>query len=329
MIGPFASLRRALYRRGILRSESLPRPVISVGNLGVGGSGKTPHVRFLASWMTGLGLKVAVLSRGYGRESRGVVWVSRGEGPLVSAEVGGDEPVLLAALLPGVPVMVGEARAEAGRECLRNRDVDVFLLDDGYQHLSLQRDADLLLVDAVRGLGNRRTLPFGPLREPPGNARFADALVVTRCTDPAEGEKTAAAVPFPAERPRAFSRLVPRSLVDRRGVESPLPAPGEEVAAFCGLACNDQFFATLRDAGFVLRKSLSYGDHHRYRSADIQEISAAAGGLPTVTTDKDLVRLPDRVPFDVKALRVEVEFLAGWDALSRLLLDRMRPAERR
>ncbi len=326
MIGPIASLRRALYVRGILRAEALPRPVISVGNLGVGGSGKTPHVQFLAAWMTGLGLKVAVLSRGYGRKSRGVVWVSHGEGPLVSVEEGGDEPVLLAALLPGVPVLVGEARAEAGRECLRRQDVEVFLLDDGYQHLSLRRDADLLLVDAGRGLGNRRTLPLGPLREPPGNARFADALVVTRCADLAKGEETAAAIPFPAERPRAFSRLVPRSLVDRRGVESPLPSREQEVAAFSGLARNDQFSAALRESRFVLRKFLGYRDHHRYRPSDVADIAAAAGGVPVLTTEKDLVRLPERVPFDVKALRVGVEFLAGWDALSRFLLERVRSA---
>ena len=329
MIGPFASLRRALYGWGILRSESLPRPVISVGNLTVGGSGKTPHVRFLASWMTGLGFRVAVLSRGYGRESRGILWVSRGEGPLVSARIGGDEPVLLAGLLPGVPVLVGESRAEAGRECLRRQKVDVFLLDDGFQHVSLRRVADILLVDGGRGLGNRRTLPLGPLREPAVNARFADALVVTKCAGLAQGEEVAAAVPFPADRPRAFSRLAPRSLVDRRGGESPLPSPGEEVVAFCGLARNDQFSATLRESGFIARKFLGYGDHHRYLPAEIDEIASAAGGLPVLTTEKDLVRLPERLPFDVKALRVEVEFLAGWDVLSRFLMERVQTGEER
>jgi tetraacyldisaccharide 4'-kinase len=324
VIGAFASLRRELYRRGILRSEALPRPVVSVGNLTVGGSGKTPHVQFLASWMKGLGLRVAVLSRGYGRGSRGIVWVSRGEGPLVSPGIGGDEPVLLAVSLRGVPVLVGEVRAEAGRECLRRQEVDVFLLDDGFQHLSLRRDADILLVDAGRGLGNRRTLPFGPLREPAGNARFADALVVTKCTGLSQGEGVARTIPFPADRPKAISRLVPRLLVDRRGFESPLPPPGEEVVAFCGLARNDQFSATLRESGFVLRKFLAYGDHHRYRPADLEDISSAAGGAPVLTTEKDLVRLPERPPFDVKALRVGVEFLAGWDVLSRFLLERVR-----
>jgi tetraacyldisaccharide 4'-kinase len=303
--------------------------VISVGNLTVGGSGKTPHVQFLASWLLGLGFRVAVLSRGYGRGSGGVVWVSRGEGPLVTHEDGGDEPVLLASSLPGVSVLVGESRAEAGRECLRRQKVDVFLLDDGFQHLSLRRDADVLLVDAGRCLGNRRTLPFGPLREPAGNSRFADALVVTKCKDPARGNEVAAAVRFPAGRPRAFSRLVPRSLVDRRGCVTPLPPPGEEAVAFCGLARNEQFSSTLEESGFVLRKFLGYGDHHRYRRADLEEIASAAGGLTALTTEKDLVRLPEELPFDVKALRVEVEFLEGWDALSRFLLERARPGEGR
>lgn len=324
MIGPFAASRRWLYRRGILHAEALPRPVISVGNLAVGGAGKTPHVQFLASWLAGLGARPAVLSRGYGRKSRGVVWVSHGEGPLVPADVGGDEPVLLASLLPGVPVLAGEVRADAGRECLKRHDVDVFLLDDGFQHLRLSRDADLLLVDAGRGLGNRRTLPLGPLREPAGSARFADALIVTKCVDLAKGRETAAAIPFPPGRPRAFSRLSPRSLVDRGGRESPLPAGTVEVAAFCGLARNGQFSETLADAGFAVRKFLAYGDHHRYRQKDIEEIAAAASGLPVVTTEKDLVRLPAALPFDVKALRVGVAFLDGWQELSRFLLERIR-----
>lgn len=328
MIGPFANLRRSMYRSGIMRREHLPRPVVSVGNLAAGGSGKTPHVQFFASWLSDLGMKVAVLSRGYARRSRGVVWVSRGDGPAVTADDGGDEPVLLAALLPGVPVLVGESRAEAGRECLRSLDVDVFILDDGFQHLSLRREVDLLLVEAGDGLGNRRTLPLGPLREPPENARFADALVVTKCADLARGEETAAAVPFPAERPRAFTRLVARAIVDRRGREFPLPRAGEEVVAFSGLARNAQFAATLRKSGYAVRKFFPYGDHYRYRPADLEEIAAEAGGAPVLTTEKDMARLSGKLPFDLKALRIGVEFISGWEDLSRLILEKLGAAGR-
>jgi tetraacyldisaccharide 4'-kinase len=281
-------------------------------------------VLFLASWLKSLGAKPAVLSRGYRRKSRGVVWISRGDGPLVGADAGGDEPVLTAARLAGVPVLVGESRAEAGRECLRGAEVDVFLLDDGFQHLRLHRDADILLLDAVRGLGNRLTLPLGPLREPAGSARFADALIISNCADMDKGIAAAATVPFPACRPRAFSRLVPRSLVDRAGNECPLPAIGAEVVAVSGLAGNDRFLSTLAEAGLSARRFMRYGDHHRYGAKDLEDIAAAAGGLPVLTTEKDLVRLPERPPFEVKALRVDVEFLGGWEALSRFLLERVR-----
>ncbi len=324
MIGTLARARRALYSWGAFRRESLPRPVVSVGNLTVGGTGKTPHVSFLASWLRSEGVKVAVLSRGYRRESRGVLWVSDGGGPKVPASVGGDEPVLLAMSLPAVPVLVGESRAEAGRECLRRIDVDAFLLDDGFQHLALRRDIDILLVDAGRGLGNRLGLPFGPLRDSPQSARFADILIVTKCPSLREGEAVAAGIPFPAGRPRAFSRIVPVSVVDREGTESPLPGAGQEVAAFCGLARNGSFSDTLREAGFVVREFVGFGDHHRYRPEDAERILSRAGGLPVLTTEKDLVRLPPGLRLDAKALRVRVEFLAGWEEASGAILGRLR-----
>lgn len=323
MIGPLARLRRGLYGAGVFRSRSLPRPVVSIGNLTAGGSGKTPHVQFFAGWLTGVGIRVAVLSRGYGRRSRGVVWAS-GEGRAPTpAEEAGDEPALLAASLPGVPVVVGESRFEAGRECLRRREVDVFLLDDGFQHLSLRRDADLLLVDAERGLGNGRTLPFGPLREPPDHARFADALVVTRCDGAGRGEQARATLPFPPGRPVAFSRVVPRGLVDREGREVSLPSAGTEIAAFSGIAGNERFASTLRASGFAVRAFVPFGDHHWYAPGDLERVRVAAEGLPVVTTEKDMIRLPPRVPFPVRALRIGVEFLAGWEGLSGLLLQRI------
>ena len=330
MIGTVARWKRTLYGAGILRSLSLPRPVVSVGNLTVGGSGKTPHVQFLAGWLSGLGVKVAILSRGYGRKTRGVVWASRGPGGgpasgfgTGAAERVGDEPALLASTLPGVPVLVGESRFAAGTECLRVLEVDAFLLDDGFQHLSLRRDADLLLVDAVRGLGNRRTLPFGPLRELPDQARFADALVVTRCESLEHGRRAIGGIPFPPGKTAAFTRLVPRALVDRDGAESPLPTGEQPIVAFSGVAQNDRFEETLRASGFLVQRFLGFRDHHPYRTGDLERIRAAAAGLPVVTTEKDMVRLPAEVPFPVAALRVGVEFLSGWEVLSRLLLERI------
>ena len=336
MMGVVARGRRRLYGAGILRSCSLPRPVVSVGNLTAGGSGKTPHVQYLARWFTGQGVRIAILSRGYGRRTGGVLWASRGQGGVTGgtrgaaeAERVGDEPAFLASTLPGIPVLVGESRFAAGTECLRVLDVDAFLLDDGFQHLCLRRDADILLVDAGRGLGNGRTLPFGPLREPPDHARFADALIVTRCESAEHGREVAGAVPFPADRPVAFSRIVPCVLVDRDGGESPLPLVEREIAAFSGIARNEQFEDALRASGFVVRSFHGFRDHHPYRTADLETIRAAAAGLPVVTTEKDMIRLPAEVPFPVSALRVEVNFLSGWEELSLLLLERIGRRENR
>lgn len=323
ILGAAARVRRTLFSAGLLPASQLPRPVVSVGNLVMGGTGKTPHVIHLARWLAGQGRRVGVLSRGYGRKSRGVRWVSDGEGPIATAAEVGDEPVLIARSLPGIPVAVGESRAAAGREVLTRRPVDVFLLDDGFQHLSLRRDADLLLVECGRGLGNRWTAPLGPLREPPSHARFADALVITKCPDAESGERAARSVPFPPGRPRACSRLSPGGIVGRDGLPAGVAAAGSTVFAFSGLARNAQFRDTLGAAGFRVQGFLPFPDHHAYRRADLDRIAREAGGLPVVTTEKDLVRLPDDVPFPVGALRVEVEYLEGWEEISRLILDRV------
>ena len=322
-LGIVARARRGLYGAGVLSRERLPRPVVSVGNLVLGGAGKTPHVQHLARWLIGSGRRVAVLSRGYGRRSRGVVWVGRGDGRIADSREGGDEPVLLAQSLPGVPVVVAESRAEAGREVLAREAVDVFLLDDGFQHLSLHRDVDLLLVDCARGLSNRMTLPLGPLREPPSHARFADGLIVTKCPDPVAGERTGWTVPIPPGRPKAFSRLVPQGFVGRDGEPVASVAPGSEILAFSGLARNVQFLETLGEAGYRVRRHLSYPDHHEYSPADLGRIAREAAGLPAVTTEKDLVRLPPVVPFPVFALRIAVAFLSGWEEMSRMILERI------
>jgi len=320
IFGFAARLRRALYASGMLRASRLPRPVLSVGNLAMGGAGKTPHVMHLAAWLAGTGRRVAILSRGYGRQGKGIVWVSDGRGAVAGVPEGGDEPVLLARALPGVPVVVGASRAEAGRAVLSRLPVDVFLLDDGFQHLPLRRDFDLLLVDCERGLGNRRTVPFGMLREPVSHARYADALVVTKCPDAEAGAAVARTVPLPAHRPRACSRLVPRGVVgpDRQPMGA---ATGTEVFAFSGLARNRQFRDMLVSAGYRVRGFLSFPDHHVYGKGDLSRIARESAGVLVLTTEKDLVRLPAEVPFPVGALRVEVEYLSGWEPLSGAVLD--------
>jgi len=322
IFGLAARLRRRLYASGLLQSARLPRPVLSVGNLTMGGAGKTPHVMHLAAWLSGTGRRVAILSRGYGRKGKGVVWVSDGRGTVADVREGGDEPVLLARALPRIPVVVGASRVEAGRAALRRVPVDVFLLDDGFQHLPLRRDFDLLLVDSERGLRNRRTVPFGDLREPVSHARYADGLVVTKCADAETGASVARTVPLPEDRPRAVSRLVPSGVVGA-GRQPVGTAPGTEVFAFCGLARNRQFRDTLEAAGYRVKGFLSFPDHHVYGRRDLARIARESAGRAVLTTEKDLIRLPPEVPFPVGALRVEVEYLLGWDRLSAAILARL------
>ena len=319
MLGFANRIRRRLYSRGVIAAERLPRPVISIGNLSGGGSGKTPHVRWIARWLTDRGSKVAILSRGYGRTTRGVVWVSDGKRILSTCAESGDEPFLLASRLKNVPVLVGESRAAAGKACLDKVDVDLFLLDDGFQHLALKRDLDILLVDASRGLGNGLTLPFGPLREPPSHAKYADALVITKCRDGREGEEAARKIPFPPGRPVGLSGLITRGVVTMTGSERPLDPPGRPVAAFSSLAHNDQFVRTLTSSGYDVRTFSGFRDHHRFTRSDIEKIFVSAKGLPVITTEKDLVRLPPDLPFDVEAISVEVEWLKGWEELATMI----------
>ena len=179
LYGKALELRAGWYASGRIVSHALPRPSISVGNLTFGGTGKTPLVEFLARRLRFEGWRPAILSRGYGRASRGVVVVSAGEGPLVTAERGGDEPVALARATSGIIVVVGERRVEAARRAA-DLGADLFVLDDGFQHLAVARDVNLLLFDARDPFGGGSTPPRGRLREPLDAMRRADAILFTR-----------------------------------------------------------------------------------------------------------------------------------------------------
>src|SRR5512138_2695043 len=184
LYGAGASAHRKLYRSGILRARRLPRPVASIGNLAVGGGGKTPLVIHIAQELAERGVKAAVLSRGYGRhDPRSIRIVSRGEGPVVPAALAGDEPFMIARRSRGTWVAVAPRRYDAGMAVLRETPVDLFLLDDGFSHHALARDLDVVTVDARRWFGNGRLLPAGILREPVSRLRDADMIVVTKALE--------------------------------------------------------------------------------------------------------------------------------------------------
>jgi tetraacyldisaccharide 4'-kinase len=268
LFGAAVRVRNTLYDRGALSARRLDRPVISIGNLSVGGAGKTPFVLLLGGMLKACGIDFDVLSRGYGRKTRGAAVVDPGGLP---AEYG-DEPLLIARKL-NVPVVVGEDRLGAGREAERRFPSRIHLLDDGFQHRALARDFDIVLVtpDDAR----ERLLPQGRLREPITSLRRADAVVLASGADPQQ---------FPLE-----GKLVWRV---RRGIDARNVPP--RAVAFCGIARPQNFFVQLRKANVEIAAEAAFRDHRAYTDKDIRELlqlraRSEAGGF--VTTEKDAVNL--------------------------------------
>jgi tetraacyldisaccharide 4'-kinase len=266
--GAVVGARNALYDRGILRARKLQGVVVSVGNLSAGGSGKTPFVLLLGELLKARGIKFDVLSRGYGRKSKGVLLVD----PAGLPQEFGDEPLLIARKLQ-IPVIVGEDRYEAGRFAEARFGPHLHLLDDGFQHRALTRDFDIVLV-TPQDAGDK-LIPAGRLREPLRSLRRADAVVL------ASG---ASAESFPVE-----GKMVWRV---RRGI-APKNIPSRPVV-FCGIARPQNFVLQLRAANIEPVAEAFYRDHHAYAEKDVRDLlelkrRSEAGGF--VTTEKDAVNL--------------------------------------
>ena len=287
LYGSVTALRNTLFDRGMLSSRRLEQPVVSVGNLSVGGSGKTPFVIALGELMRARGIRFDVLARGYGRKTRGVFAVN----PDGNAADFGDEPLLIARRL-GVPVVVGESRYAAGRVAERKLQSQLHILDDGFQHRSLARDFDIVLM-TERDFSDRM-LPSGRLREPLSSLARADAVVLP----------AGLAVDHPALRKKPIWRI------ER---ELALPNLPSAPIVFCGIARPEQFFAQVRAAGITPAAEITFRDHHSYDRSDIERLLAmrvklSAGGF--LATEKDAVNLgsfqADLQPFAIAALSVTI-----------------------
>jgi tetraacyldisaccharide 4'-kinase len=299
-------LRNALYDRGTLPSRRLRGPVISVGNLSLGGSGKTPFVLLLGAMLKARGIRLDILSRGYGRAETGIARVD----PAGSPRVFGDEPLLIARRL-NVPVVVGEDRYLAGVFAEKEFGPQLHLLDDGFQHRALARDFDIVLVtpDDARDL----LLPAGRLREPLAALRRADAVVLT---SGASGDTFA-----------ADGKLLWRV---RRGIV-PVPIP-EKPVVFCGIARPRNFLLQLRAAGVEPAAEAFYRDHHFYSERDLEDLlrlrqQSQAGGF--VTTEKDAINLGTRIsglqPLAVVPVKMELsDAETVVDTMLRMVADRRR-----
>jgi tetraacyldisaccharide 4'-kinase len=324
LYGRAVSLRARWYANGRLASEALPLPSVAVGNLTFGGTGKTPFTEFLARRFRFEGRRPAILSRGYGRRSRGVVVVAAGNGPIVSPEDGGDEPVAMARSAgAGMIVVVGERRADAARRAAE-LGADLLLLDDAYQHLAVRRDANLLLLDARDPFAGGRLPPAGRLREPLDAIARADAVVLTRVNrgEPPRGTEDEIARRNPRA-PVFRATIRATGLSDEAGARiEPAEVASRRAISVCGVANPAEFAATLRDLGLTPEERIELADHQHYGERLLERIRSAAertGASFVVTTEKDAVKLTGRVGLPLLTVRLAVEveepeffpFLAG------------------
>lgn len=339
----YAMLMRArenLYRWGMFRQARLPAVVISVGNLTMGGTGKTPVVQYLARFLRKEGLHPAVVSRGYGGSTKEPVnIVSDGERVLLDAAFVGDEPVFLAESLEGVPVLTGVVRKLPAARAVQ-MGADVLLLDDGFQHLGVARDIDLVLFNADTLAGNSRVFPGGDLREPVKALFRCHAFLLTGVDD----ENRERAGRFAdllrqrfSGRPVFFSTYRPSGLVwrisDGKQESGGLDRlNGRKCYGFCGIARPEGFRDMLLSMGLELTGFRGLPDHHRYTRADIDRLRREARQLGSellVTTEKDLVKLEGLNPgLDLAAVRMETRPEASFDEFIRKAVTRVQAGER-
>jgi len=294
--------RIAAYRNQLFKTFRLNAPVISVGNLTVGGTGKTPCVAFIAATLREGGHQAAILSRGYKRQTKGRVEVSNGTDILCTAAESGDEPFLLAQSCPGVRVVVDRDRVAAGHWLESRAPVSVFVLDDAYQHLRLARDLNLLLIDATEPINQAAMIPFGRLREPLTEIRRADAVIVTRSDRMADSTSRAELLEIlnrlsRPETPIFFAWHRMTQLRNLQTLETAQLADfsGKPVAAVSGIARPERFIDDLNKAGMQIVLRRDFADHHRYSESEFASIVAdaqSAHAEAIIVTEKDAANLP-------------------------------------
>jgi tetraacyldisaccharide 4'-kinase len=327
-------LRRLLYDRRIFASDVLGCPVIVVGNLTLGGTGKTPVVEKIARELHECGRKVAILSRGY--KSKGEPrWkalvrcithkkepppkvVSNGKSVLLGSEIAGDEPFMLAKNLPGVIVLVDKDRVRAGRYAIQKFGVDILILDDGFQYCPLLGHVNLLLIDKTNPFGNRHLLPRGTLREPISQIKRASYILLTKADSVPDNSIVETITKHNPEAKIIQCAHFPRNLssLDNKEVSPINVLSGKKIMAFCGIASPDSFEEFLLRNGAEIVYKKRFVDHHRFSRFELDNIfniASAKGAKFAITTEKDAVRIPvDFTPqIPTYFLKIDIEIISG------------------
>jgi tetraacyldisaccharide 4'-kinase len=324
--------REWLYARGVLASRALDCPVVSVGNVTVGGTGKTPAVELAVRTLLELGHRPGVLSRGYGRRSIGVQIVADSASIRLDADEAGDEPFLLARRLPGVPVVVGPNRYEAGALARAQLGITALVLDDGFQHRTLAKDLEIVMARAVDPWGNGRLLPGGPLREPLEGLARAHLIVATGARDATHAAPVRATVARLAPGVPVLTAVhVPTECFESSAMQFvPLGRLADaKLLAFAGIGAPDGFSRTLGETAVTLAGFEQFPDHHWYTREDLARLdrrAAEAGADGLITTEKDWVRLRTLPPLKrpVYVLGVRLRLTSG-EAAWRAAFGRLAP----
>ena len=324
LYGAVTRTRLSLYRRGTFQTTKLDRPVISIGNITTGGTGKTPLVEYVARLIASQGKKVCILTRGYGRKDPHLqVIVSDGYGVLASPTEAGDEPYLLATKLAGQAAVISSAdRIAAGQEAIKDFGTEAFVLDDGFQHLRIARDLNIACIDATNPWGGGRLLPYGRLREAPEGLRRADCVVLTRCDQVESVEALREQVHELIEgRPIFESRMRPLRLVSLKNGPETIAVPGR-VGAFCAVGNPESFFNSLRGLGYEIGLERAFTDHHAYSQSDVDalhQLAQETGANALITTAKDAVKLKG-LTFALPCYVLEIEIaIDATDAFTALV----------
>lgn len=326
-------LRLWAYKVKFFKKKELPGFVLSVGNLTAGGTGKTPAAAILAGWALEMGHKVAILSRGYARKSnQKLLEVSDGKRIQVNPEDAGDEPYLLARTLPRVPVVLSKDRNKAGLFAKKKYGSDLFILDDGFQHIKLKRDFNVVLIDATLPFGNGHLLPWGPLREPLSSLERADAFILTRFREDGSGLKAIDVLraKFPSC-PVFRSEHVPDKVVfpGSSGIYDPEFLHGKNVIAFAGIAQPGFFKETLKSLGAEISCFKAFRDHYWYSRDEIELLvheKKKYGADYILTTEKDMARISslETRNFDIGYISIKFKFISGEEDFFKVIQDAIK-----
>jgi len=304
--------RTFLYTLGLLKTKQLSRPVISVGNITMGGTGKTPLVMALSEGLMERSIPTAILSRGYCGKKGSDPLVTDGQRILLSPEESGDEPFLMASVLKGIPILIGKDRFKNGEIALKRSPVRGFLLDDGFQHLPLHRDLNIVLIDSHVGFGDGHLLPRGILREPLSHLKRADFFLLTKAEDPEACQSLESTLrEIHPSAPIFHSHYEIARLIRPDGKFEPLHLlKGTKVLALSGIGNPVYFSSLLRKCGMEVAGEMIFPDHHLYT---VQDLTSILGKVKEadwiVTTEKDMVKLK-RLPLDplpLLSLRIEMK----------------------